>query len=271
VSAELFTETWGAGRPVVFLHGIGASGRYWQPLARHSDGYRGTAVDLLGFGRSPRPDDCAYDVDAHLDALLPVVPAGSVAVAHSTGAVLAIALAERRPDLVDRLLLIAAPLYQDVAQARNDVRQLGFLARVTVSGEIAGRLTMLVMHSVVKPISTLLPLGLPKPVVEDFWRHNWRSYSRTLRNVVVGYPGVPVLGTLQMPCTLLYGTEDKTATRRSVSELLAINPYLDAVETKGGHQVAVQAPQRVAQVLRDVLSSEVCRPPERDRPPLHEQ
>jgi pimeloyl-ACP methyl ester carboxylesterase len=85
VSGGLFTETWGTGRPILFLHGIGASGRYWRPLARRSDGYRGTAVDLLGFGRSPWPRDCAYDVDAHLNALLPVIPAGSVVVAHSTG------------------------------------------------------------------------------------------------------------------------------------------------------------------------------------------
>lgn len=247
-AAALFTETRGAGRPVVFLHGIGASGRYWQPLARTCDGYRGTAVDLLGFGRSPWPADCAYDVEAHLEALLPVVPPKSVVVAQSTGAVLAVALAERYPDLVDRLLLVGAPLYQDEAEARRDVRQLRLLARVTVSGEIAGRLTMLVMHNIVKPISTRLPLGLPKPAVEDFWRHSWRSYSRTLRNVV-GYPAVPVLRTLQVPCALLYGTEDETASRRLVSELLAVNPHLEAVETKGGHHVAVQAPQRVAAVL----------------------
>jgi hypothetical protein len=50
---------------------------------------------------------------------------------------------------------------------------------------------MVVLHGLVRPVSRLLPLGLPEPVVEDFWRHSWTSYSRTLRNVVIGCPSSP--------------------------------------------------------------------------------
>lgn len=99
-------DRWGDGPPVLLVHGIGGSARYWRPLAEVSTGYRATAPDLLGFGRSPRPDDSAYDVGDPLDALLPLVAPGSVVVAHSTGAVLAAALATARPDLVSALLLV---------------------------------------------------------------------------------------------------------------------------------------------------------------------
>ena len=122
-------------------------------MAAVSDGYRATAPDLLGFGRSPRPVDARYDVDEHLERLVPLVPPGSVVVAHSTGAVLAAALAARRPDLVRSLLLIGAPLYADVPEARREVRRLGPLARVTASGEVLGRLTMVVLHGLVQPLS----------------------------------------------------------------------------------------------------------------------
>jgi pimeloyl-ACP methyl ester carboxylesterase len=240
---------------VLFLHGIGGSGRYWQPLAEVSGGYAGVAPDLLGFGRSPWPADSTYDVDAHLEALLAVAPSRSVVVAHSTGAVLAVALAARHPERVEKLLLIGAPLYEDLAQARREVRRLGPLARVTASGEVAGRAAMVVLHGLVRPVSRLLPLGLPEPVVEDFWRHSWTSYSRTLRNVVVGYPAVPLLGTLAMPCALLYGTDDTTAYRPSTDRLHQLNPRLRVLEAPGGHHVAVQNPAVVADALGNMLAT----------------
>jgi pimeloyl-ACP methyl ester carboxylesterase len=101
----------------------------------------------------------------------------------------------------------------------------------------------------------LLPLGLPEPVVEDFWRHSWTSYSRTLRNVVIGCPVVPLLGALTMPCTVLYGTDDTTACRPPTHRLHQLNPRLRVLETPGGHHVAVQDPAVVADVLRAVLAT----------------
>jgi pimeloyl-ACP methyl ester carboxylesterase len=239
---------------VLFLHGIGGSGRYWQPLAEVSRGYAGVAPDLLGFGRSPWPADSPYDVEAHLDALLAVAPSRGVVVAHSTGAILALALAARHPERVEKLLLIGAPLYEDLAQARREVRRLGPLARVTASGEVAGRAAMVVLHGLVRPVSRLLPLGLPEPVVEDFWRHSWTSYSRTLRNVVIGCPAVPLLAALTMPCTLLYGTDDTTAYRSPTDRLQQLNPRLRVLEASGDHHVTVQDPAVVAAVLSEVLA-----------------
>jgi pimeloyl-ACP methyl ester carboxylesterase len=103
-------------------------------------------------------------------------------VAHSTGAVLAVALASRHPDRVEKLMLIGARLYEDLAQGRREVRRLG--ARVTASGEVAGRAAMVVLHGLVQPFSRLLPMGLPEEVVGDFWRHSWTSWSHARASVV---------------------------------------------------------------------------------------
>lgn len=52
----LYINSWGSGSPLVFIHGLGASARYWEPLTGAlPTGYRGIAPDLLGFGRSPAP------------------------------------------------------------------------------------------------------------------------------------------------------------------------------------------------------------------------
>ncbi len=53
----------GAGRPLIFLHGFGASSYSWRYLTRHfSEDYRAIAVDLKGFGLSDKPSDNKYSL-----------------------------------------------------------------------------------------------------------------------------------------------------------------------------------------------------------------
>lgn len=60
----------GTGTPLVFLHALGASSRYWNGrLGALAATHRCVLPDLLGFGQSPKPDDCAYAISDHLDAL----------------------------------------------------------------------------------------------------------------------------------------------------------------------------------------------------------
>lgn len=51
----------GAGRPMIFLHGFGASSYSWRYLAKpFSKDYRVIAIDLKGFGLSDKPSDNRY-------------------------------------------------------------------------------------------------------------------------------------------------------------------------------------------------------------------
>lgn len=161
---SLFVARWGDGPDVVFLHGLGASSRYWEPLAAASSGYRATAPDLLGFGRSPSPPEASYDVDCHLGVLMPQLPRRAVVVAHSTGAILAAALAARHPDRVASMLLLGLPAYPDEEAARRSVGGLGLLARLTVDGSPAARwvcLTMGRFRSVAIALAPWLVRDLP--------------------------------------------------------------------------------------------------------------
>ena len=59
----------GEGAPVVFLHGLGASLRYWgRGYDALSSSHRLVFIDLLGFGGSAKPDG-AYDAAQHTTAL----------------------------------------------------------------------------------------------------------------------------------------------------------------------------------------------------------
>jgi haloalkane dehalogenase len=58
----------GAGQPVLFLHGNPTSSYLWRNVLPHvaeRTQRRGIAMDLLGFGRSDKPDQLRYTLDVH--------------------------------------------------------------------------------------------------------------------------------------------------------------------------------------------------------------
>lgn len=257
---SLFMARWGDGPDVVFLHGLGASSRYWQPLAAASSGYRATAPDLLGFGRSPSPPDASYDVDCHLGALMPQLPRRAVVVAHSTGTILAAALAARHPDRVASMVLVALPAYPDEEAARRSIGALGLLARLTVDRVPAARWvceTMGRFRPLAVAVAPWVVRDLPPSIASDGARHTWPSYSGTLRRVVVGHRAVDDLRQTPTPVTLLHGRHDRTAPLHFVQALAeGASPgqsrlHLKVVE--GEHHLAVRRPGVVGGALAPAL------------------
>jgi pimeloyl-ACP methyl ester carboxylesterase len=103
----------GSGPPLLAVHGLGGSGRYWQGLAdAGGDRYRVVAPDLAGFGASGKPREEPYDLAFHLadlDAALGGDTGPLVVVGHSVGAVIAAFWAAAHPERVRALALLAAP------------------------------------------------------------------------------------------------------------------------------------------------------------------
>ena len=102
----------GAGRPVVLIHGLGGSATSWTEVAPLLARRRRVLVpDLPGHGRSAplaRVDGLASFADhvARLAERLGMLPVAVVG--HSLGGVVALRLAQRRPDGVSALALVCA-------------------------------------------------------------------------------------------------------------------------------------------------------------------
>jgi pimeloyl-ACP methyl ester carboxylesterase len=108
---DVHYEEAGSGPPVVWIPGTGLCGSTWQPQVAHfADRFRCLTVDLRGSGGTGGEDtdfsvaDMTADVAGWLDA----VGIGRAAVVGlSLGSAVAQELAIARPDLVDRLVLLA--------------------------------------------------------------------------------------------------------------------------------------------------------------------
>lgn len=97
--------------PMLFLHGGGVAGWMWQPvLAGLDDGARPIVPDLPGHG-GPADASAYSSHDETVEGLarrLEVEDRPATVIGFSLGAQLAILLASRRPDLVDRVIAISA-------------------------------------------------------------------------------------------------------------------------------------------------------------------
>ncbi|CAD5333694.1 unnamed protein product [Arabidopsis thaliana] len=108
---------------VVFIHGFVSSSAFWTEtlFPNFSDSaksnYRFIAVDLLGYGRSPKPNDSLYTLREHLEMIEKSVISKFKLktfhiVAHSLGCILALALAVKHPGAIKSLTLLAPPYYK---------------------------------------------------------------------------------------------------------------------------------------------------------------
>ena len=111
----------GSGETIVMLHGYLSSSQYFKHIrTRLEKDHRVIALDLLGFGQSPKPK-VQYTYDDHLDAIHSTldhlgVTRPYILLGHSMGALIALRYATVYPDTISQLLLMNPPLFTDTAQ-----------------------------------------------------------------------------------------------------------------------------------------------------------
>src|SRR5690349_21985292 len=107
-AADLHTLSFGDhGRRVVFCHGLFGQGRNWTGVAKSLAGeHRTLLVDLPQHGRSAWSEHFGYVEMADAVAGLLSADDPVVLVGHSMGGKVAMVLALRHPELVERLCVV---------------------------------------------------------------------------------------------------------------------------------------------------------------------
>lgn len=213
-----------ASPPVLVLHGITGSRRYWLPrILPLASRYRLLVPDLPGFGFSPKPFvdyTPAFFVDSLLDFLHQEKIEGPVHVlGHSLGAILALELASRRPERIGRLALLNVPCYNDPEEAH----------RLWIAGSASYR-NLLSINSLGANLAQMRRTGfrlttryvrrLPLAVLADARRFTFRSLTSTLEHCLLHYRVDDVLETLaETPALLIHGDNDQVSPVASLVEL----------------------------------------------------
>jgi pimeloyl-ACP methyl ester carboxylesterase len=108
----------GDGPTLVLIHGGGAGADAWGNwrgcIPLYAPHFRVVAVDMVGFGKTDKPDPAAFgytqdDRNAHMVGFIEKLKVGAVnVIGNSMGGATALGVAMRRPDLVRKMVLMGS-------------------------------------------------------------------------------------------------------------------------------------------------------------------
>ncbi len=228
-------DTGGDGAPVVFLHGLGGTHRYWTAAGGEEHLPGGSAlVDLFGFGYSRRPLT-RYTLDKHVSALEATLSLNEpiVLVGHSLGAAIAAAYAARHPANVEALVLMSLPAYGGRRRALRWLRRRPrgwFFTNMALTV-----VTCILTRRVFGPVLPYLIRDVPREVARDLVEHNFMSSTTSLWNVLYRRdPRIDVAALPDdLPVTFIHGTDDGTAPIDEVRRLVSGRPAWRLIELDG--------------------------------------
>jgi len=255
----LFVRRMGdAGPQIVFLPGIGATTRYWEiVVGALASRMRLTLIDLLGFGRSPKPWT-TYSVDRHLAELerviAPLAREGPVTlVGHSLGARLAVVYAARHPEQVRQLILVSMPYFAGGDNAKRFIGQRGADGWLWTH-MVPFALYCLLGRRLLGWAAPMLAGDVPRAVAEDMNQMTWRSSTSTMWEVIYRYDVSSDLRRLRpdMRVTFLHGDRDRSAPVDHIQDIARIRPSVDVRVRPGADH---QLPLRHGAWVREQIAS----------------
>ena len=249
-----------AGPTIVFLPGLGATTRFWKTrvMALTTNACL-LLVDLLGFGRSPKPWE-EYSVDRHIAALRqvlqPVAATGPlVLVGHSLGARLAVTYAARYPDEIAQLVLVSMPYFGRTESAKGYFGRRGAEGWI-MTHMIPAAIACLVSRRLLGWALPSLIRNVPREVAEDLTQMTWRSSTSTLWEVIYDYDLTPDLASVEgrIPMLCLHGDRDENAPVGPIRELASSHrDCLLRVYVGASHALPLEQPAWVRAQISSVL------------------
>ena len=202
-------EDVGEGPVVVLLHGIASSSVTFQnvlPLIR--DTHRCIAIDLLGFGDSPAPQDNEYRVKDHVKAVRATLKSLKLQhpftlVGHSMGALISARYTARYRSTVDKLVLVSPPIYLAPGQLARDLDRgvMDFYLRAYRYLRENKEFTI----ARAAMLQRLIPIPGAPTVNED----TWRAFAKSLENSIESQTTISDISRIDVPIEIVYGSMDE--------------------------------------------------------------
>ena len=246
---EVVAHDGGTGAPVVLLHGQPGEATDWDAVVGRLDGRVRTIVpDRPGYGRT---DGVAVGIAANTDAVVTLLDrlgvSAAVVAAHSWAGAVALDMAQRYPDRVRALVLVASVGGDGSVDAVDRVLCWPVIGPMLSAAGLAmfrlQRVRRLVGQVVAPDVAADRLALLPSPGVR--W---WRSFVIEQRALVAELPDVAAqLGEVSVPATVVMGETDRLVRPRTQEALAAALPGSRLVRLAGvGHLLLQQAPGAVA-------------------------
>ncbi len=256
---QLSSLVWGGAEPeLVLLHGGAQNAHTWDTVAL-ALGRPLVAIDLPAHGHSDGTGGGTRNHAANADDVATVIralaPRSQVVVGLSMGGMSALALADRHPDLVPRLVLvdITPGVNQEKAKAITD-----FVRGPTSFADFDAILARTVEHNPTRSVASLRRGILHNALQQEDGSWVWR-YARHRTSDSTVPPDATtfldlweVVSRLQMPVMLVRGMRPQSVVDDAdEAELVRRCPGARIEHVDAGHSVQGDAPVELARLISD--------------------
>jgi len=239
--------------PLVLLHGFGESIAWWAhitPMLKRR--YRVISIDLPGHGASEKHagDYSTAALARQVGRALDKLGIDRAAVAgQSMGGLVAILLADIRPQLISRLVLLDAPL-------EYRFQQLNTVARVAFMPVLDPALRAVATErTLARGLSIVFAPGFPVPpeLVRDSRRMTWRSFKQSDDGQDRLLQGRPPLrervAALGIPVRVIWGADDRLWPIEAAVGYRGLDD-VQILRLEGvGHTPMIEAPEKTAELI----------------------
>jgi pimeloyl-ACP methyl ester carboxylesterase len=261
------TDRGDSATPLVLIHGFPGSSHDWSSLVPLLSG-RVITLDLPGYGFSDKAPDAPYSLFDQTDVVEAVLDqlgvASCVIVGHDMGDTVTAELAHRSNSgelafTIEQIVLTNGSIFIDLAQLTRGQR---LTLRTPNRASMFPMPKLILRRSLLESFTATAPP--PPGAVDDLIamiKHDRgdRLMPRLIRYIeerrvhqarwtggCVDFPG---------PITLVWGEEDPIAVLPMTERLKALRPATTVVRLPGiGHWTSIEAPERLAEEIRTVLS-----------------
>jgi pimeloyl-ACP methyl ester carboxylesterase len=209
----------------------------WKQFAEEMPGdVRIFAVDLLGFGKSPKPGWSSYDAATQARSviktlLLNRIPLGSVFVGHSLGSLVAVEVARRVSRYPSSLILVSPPIYKPsrnkrVATQREDILRGVYKILLKYPRNTEKALAMAKKYYIKRTGLVVAP------------EVHITSFLLALETSIINQSTIDHITDVRPPIRILSGSRDPLVINKNLSELAKKSDTIShVVVRKAGHNV----------------------------------
>lgn len=248
---EIFAAEYGAGRPIVLVHGGMGEAAHWEDVGQLlAPSYRIVGIERRPYGRSGTPQSphaMAREAE-DVAAVLGKIGELAIVVGHSSGGVASLEAAMLQPANLAGLVLYEPPV-QVGTPLGGDFQAAAEAALAAGDGDKA---LQIFMRDIV---------GFPDAMLDDMrspnWRAGWEYMIMILPNqmednrAIRALPlGVECYRAITVPTLLLRGTDSPKHLHERLAAVAGVLPDSRTVDLLGeGHNANMSSPQMVADAI----------------------
>ena len=248
----------GAEKTFVFLHGIAASYNTFRAtlseIALDADfkNCRLIALDLIGFGRSPKLKDWPYTYESYSKSLRKTlkklkVQEPVVLVGHSMGCLIAVDFVLRQKEKDHRLQVESMILVSPPIMKPEDARKLPERFMIRAYEDLA-------KHTHDKAVLTITSF-ISK--VSSFENKNFDTpaFRRSMDNLITNAETWKKIRKISIPTTILHGVTDPLVVGENLTELAKKNRNIRYISSLGGHDILGPKQKKLIKAMADTMRS----------------